>query len=118
LVKEKMTKIKTFGIESCNPETRLMAKWFTSPLSKTAILPLYEKAKAEGNNPEEIAVFLEYKLRNHALNMVAEFASTIDGEATDIHADQLVGEMFGRAVANVTWQALAKHVLVSLEGQR
>ena len=113
-----MTKIKTFGIESCNPETRLMAKWFTSPLSKTAILPLYEKAKAEGNTAEEIAVFLEYKLRNHALNMVSEFASTIDGEAADIHADQLVGEMFGRAVANVTWQTLAKHVFQTFEGQR
>ena len=94
-----------------------MAKWFTSPLSKTTVFPLLEKAREEGNTPEEIGVFLEYKLRNHALNMVAEFASTIDGEASDIHADQLVGEMFARAVANVTWQTLAKHVLQTLEGQ-
>ena len=102
---------KEFGIDSCNPETRLMAKWFVSPLSKKILLPLLEKAREEGNTPEEEVVFLEYKLRNHALNMVAEFASTIDGEASDIHADQLVGEMFARAVANVTWQALAKHVM-------
>ena len=94
-----------------------MAKWFTSPLSKRTVFPLLEKAKEEGKTPEEIGVFLEYKLRNHALNMVAEFASTIDGDATDIHSDQLVGEMFARAVANVTWQTLAKHVLQTLEAQ-
>lgn len=108
---------KEFGIDSCNPETRLMAKWFVSPLSKKILLPLLEKAKEEGKTPEEKVVFLEYKLRNHALNMVAEFASTIDGDATDIHSDQLVGEMFGRAVANVTWSTLTLHVMQTLERQ-
>lgn len=88
-----------------------MAKWFVSPLSKKILLPLLEKAKEEGKTPEEEVVFLEYKLRNHAQCMVAEFASTIDGDATDVHSDQLVGEMFARAIANVTWQALAKHVM-------
>lgn len=78
---------------------------------------MLEKAREEGNTPEEIGVFLEYKLRNHALNMVADFTTSLGGSGADIHADQLVGEMFGRAVANVTWQTLAKHVLQTLEGQ-
>lgn len=108
---------KEFGIDSCNPETRLMAKWFVSPLSKTKVIPLLEKAKEEGKTPEKIEILLEYKLRNHALNMVAEFASTIDGDATDIHSDQLVGEMFGRAIANITWGTLTRHVMQTLEGK-